>query len=59
MNLLREYIRELMESEYQRIQDESDQCTNATVLAIAHHFGDGYRQMLASDTLPVTTCTCT
>ena len=40
MNLLREYIRELMESEYQRIRDESDQCTNATVLAIAQHFGD-------------------
>ena len=40
MNLLREYIRELVESEYRRIQDESDQCTNATVLAIAHHFGD-------------------
>ena len=40
MNLLREYIRELIESEYRRIQDESDQCTNATVLAIAHHFGD-------------------
>ena len=39
-NLLREYIRELVESEYRRIQDESDQCTNATVLAIAHHFGD-------------------
>ena len=35
MNLLREYIRELVESEYRRIQDESDQCTNATVLAIA------------------------
>ena len=40
MNLLREYIRGLVESEYRRIQDESDQCTNATVLAIAHHFGD-------------------
>lgn len=40
MSLLREYIRELMESEYQRIRDESDQCTNATVLAIAHYFGD-------------------
>ena len=40
MKLLREYIRELAESEYRRIQDESDQCTNATVLAIAHHFGD-------------------
>ena len=40
MRLLREYIRELVESEYRRIQDESDQCTNATVLAIAHHFGD-------------------
>ena len=40
MKLLREYIRELVESEYRRIQDESDQCTNATVLAIAHHFGD-------------------
>ena len=40
MKLLREYIRELVESEYRRIQDESDQCTNATVLAIAHYFGD-------------------
>ena len=40
MRLLREYIRELVESEYRRIQDESDQCTNATVLAIARHFGD-------------------
>jgi len=40
MNLLREYIRELAESEYRRIQDDSDQCTNATVLAIAHYFGD-------------------
>ena len=40
MKLLREYIRGLVESEYRRIQDESDQCTNATVLAIAHHFGD-------------------
>ena len=40
MKLLREYIRELVESEYRRIQDESDQCTNATVLAIAHHFED-------------------
>ena len=40
MRLLREYIRELVESEYRRIQDESDQCTNATVLAIARPFGD-------------------
>ena len=40
MKLLREYIRGLVESEYRRIQDESDQCTNATVLAIAHYFGD-------------------
>ena len=40
VSLLREYIRGLVESEYRRIQDESDQCTNATVLAIAHHFGD-------------------
>ena len=40
MKLLREYIKELVESEYRRIQDESGQCTNATVLAIAHYFGD-------------------
>jgi len=40
MKLLREYIRELVESEYRRIQDDAGQCTNATVLAIAHFFGD-------------------
>jgi len=40
MKLLREYIRGLVESEYRRIQDDADQCTNATVLAIAHYFGD-------------------
>ena len=40
MRLLREYIKNLLEVDYQQIRDASEQCTNATVLAIAHYFGD-------------------
>ena len=49
MKLLREYIKNLLESDYQRIRDESTRCTNATIRAIAHYFGD-------SDKVPDDVC---